>query len=146
MALKWVRERRRDCRGYTFIMKMNGFAFGTTEWTAVTPTEHAGESGVALWRTQHFGEIRVRIVEYSAGYKADHWCTKGHVILCLEGVLETEIADGRRFTLKAAKVIRLRMVNLDTAPRPGRALGCLLLTEDLGRVQGRSPGFFHEPR
>lgn len=84
-------------------MKMNGFAFATTDWTAVTPTEHAGESGVALWRTQQFGEIRVRMVEYSVGYKADHWCTKGHVILCLEGVLETEIADGRRFTLKAGE-------------------------------------------
>jgi quercetin dioxygenase-like cupin family protein len=81
-------------------MKMSGFAFNTTAWTTVAPTNHPGESGTALWRTQQFGEIRVRMVEYSPGYKADHWCAKGHVILCVDGELETEIADGRRFTLK----------------------------------------------
>ena len=58
---------------------------------------------MALWRTRHFGpagnRIRVRMVEYSAGYLADHWCQKGHVLLCLEGRLDTELADGRRFTL-----------------------------------------------
>ena len=84
-------------------MKMSGFPFSTTDWTDVTSTEHAGETGKARWRTQHFGEIRVRMVEYSPGYTADHWCTKGHVILCLEGELETEIADGRRFTLGAGQ-------------------------------------------
>jgi len=47
------------------------------------------------------GEIRVRMVEYSAGYLADHWCSKGHVLLCLEGELETEMADGREFFLRA---------------------------------------------
>ncbi|MFZ0479689.1 MAG: DHCW motif cupin fold protein [Terriglobales bacterium] len=81
-------------------MKMTGFAFTTTDWTQVVPTEHPGQTGSALWRTQNFGEIRVRMVEYSPGYLADHWCTKGHVILCLEGELETELADGKRFTLK----------------------------------------------
>jgi len=82
-------------------MNMSGFAFATTDWTQVIPTEHPGKTGKALWRTKNFGEIRVRMVEYSAGYLADHWCTKGHVILCLEGELETELADGKRFTLKA---------------------------------------------
>jgi len=86
--------------GYTPLMKINGFPFTTTDWTQVTPSEHPGETGIALWRTQSFGEIRVRMVEYSPGYVADHWCTKGHVILCLEGELESELADGRRFTLK----------------------------------------------
>jgi len=81
-------------------MQMNGFAFATTDWSKIAPTEHAGETGVAIWRTQQFGAIRVRMVEYSPGYKADHWCAKGHVILVVEGELETEIADGRRFTLK----------------------------------------------
>jgi len=98
-------ERRRQTENagpgrYTFSMKMSGFTFTTTNWANLAATEHAGETGEALWRTRQFGEIRVRMVEYSPGYKADHWCTKGHVILCLEGVLETEIADGRRFTLK----------------------------------------------
>lgn len=50
---------------------------------------------MAHWRTRHFGDIRVRIVEYSPGYLADHWCEKGHVILCLEGELQTELKDGR---------------------------------------------------
>ena len=84
-------------------MKMTGFAFATTDWTQVAPSEHPGENGVALWRTLNFGDIRVRMVEYSPGYLADHWCGKGHVILCLEGELETELADGRRFALKAGE-------------------------------------------
>ena len=55
---------------------------------------------MARWRTRQFGDVRVRIVEYSAGYRADHWCEKGHILLCLEGELETELADGRMFQLR----------------------------------------------
>ena len=55
---------------------------------------------MARWRTRHFGGVRVRMVEYSAGYRADHWCDKGHILLCLAGELETELADGRRFVLR----------------------------------------------
>jgi hypothetical protein len=82
-------------------MKMSGFPFTTTHWTQVPASQHPGETGMALWKTQQFGDIRVRMVEYSPDYRADHWCSKGHVILCLEGELVTEIADGRRFTLKS---------------------------------------------
>ena len=78
---------------------MQDIPFGTTDWANVPHTEHAGITGTALWRTQHFGQIRVRMVEYTPGYVADHWCSKGHVLLCLEGQLETELEDGRRFTL-----------------------------------------------
>ena len=81
-------------------VQLNQIPFGTTDWSAISTAEHAGESGLALWRTQHFGEVRVRMVEYTPGYLADHWCSKGHILLCLEGELETELADGRRFTLK----------------------------------------------
>ena len=80
-------------------MKMTGIPFGTTDWKIVEETEHSGSTGKAIWRTQQFGEIRVRIVEYSPGYLADHWCEKGHILLCLEGRLETELTDGRRFVL-----------------------------------------------
>jgi hypothetical protein len=80
-------------------MNLNDIPFGTTDWSLVETTEHAGESGVARWRTRHFGTIRVRMVEYSAGYRADHWCEKGHILLCLAGELETELADGRTFLL-----------------------------------------------
>ncbi|WP_020561125.1 DHCW motif cupin fold protein [Thiofilum flexile] len=81
-------------------MKINQLPFGTTDWAKITPTEHKGESGVAYWRTCQFGEIRVRMVEYSAGYVADHWCSKGHILLCLEGELHTELKDGRTFILR----------------------------------------------
>ncbi|MCU0583617.1 MAG: DHCW motif cupin fold protein, partial [Syntrophales bacterium] len=80
-------------------MQMTGIPFGTTDWSSVEATEHKGETGVALWRTRHFGGIRVRLVEYSPGYLADHWCSKGHILLCLEGELHTELADGRTFVL-----------------------------------------------
>ncbi len=80
-------------------MQLSDFPFGVTDWSAIAPTEHPGESGMALWRTCQFGSIRVRMVEYSPGYLADHWCRKGHILLCLEGELLTELADGRRFML-----------------------------------------------
>jgi quercetin dioxygenase-like cupin family protein len=78
---------------------MSSIPFGTTDWSSVAPTEHKGERGVAYWRTEQFGSIRVRMVEYTPGYLADHWCSKGHILLCLEGSLHTELADGRKFIL-----------------------------------------------
>lgn len=81
-------------------MRITDLPFNTTDWTIITPTEHPGITGKALWRTQQFGEIRVRMVEYTAGYLADHWCQKGHVLFCLAGELQTELEDGRLFTLK----------------------------------------------
>ena len=80
-------------------MQMKGIPFGTTDWSKVEQTEHKGERGFAYWRTQQFGSIRVRMVEYTPGYLADHWCDKGHIILCLEGELQTELRDGRKFAL-----------------------------------------------
>lgn len=81
-------------------MQMTDIPFGTTDWGGVDATEHTGETGLARWRTRQFGSVRVRMVEYSAGYRADHWCTKGHILLCLSGELETELADGRTFQLR----------------------------------------------
>jgi quercetin dioxygenase-like cupin family protein len=80
-------------------MNIADIPFGTTDWSALDTTEHPGETGVAYWRTRHFGAIRVRMVEYTAGYVANHWCRKGHILLCVEGELETELEDGRRFRL-----------------------------------------------
>jgi hypothetical protein len=82
-------------------MKMASIPFGTTDWSEVEPTEHKGAAGVAIWRTRQFGDIRVRVVEYSPGYMADHWCVKGHILFCLEGELHTETKDGRTFVLAA---------------------------------------------
>ena len=80
-------------------MQMDNIPFGNTDWSKVEQTEHAGETGVAYWRTRNFGPIRVRMLEYSPGYLADHWCEKGHILFCLEGELHTELEDGRTFVL-----------------------------------------------
>jgi hypothetical protein len=84
-------------------MKMTDIAFTTTDWNAIAPEQHPGETGFSLWRTGFFGPkdnaIRVRMVEYSPGYLADHWCDKGHLLFCLEGTLDTELEDGRFFHL-----------------------------------------------
>jgi hypothetical protein len=82
-------------------MKIASIPFGTTDWSKVERTEHKGETGMAYWRTCQFGSIRVRMVEYTPGYRADHWCEKGHILLCTEGELHTELKDGRVFVLKA---------------------------------------------
>ncbi|CNI05374.1 Uncharacterised protein [Yersinia thracica] len=82
-------------------MNIGDIPFGITNWSTVDKTEHKGDQGVAYWRTQNFGSIRVRMVEYSAGYIADHWCSKGHILLCLDGELSTKLDDGRIFILKA---------------------------------------------
>lgn len=81
-------------------MDMRDIPFGTTDWSSVLPTHHPGETGQASWRTRNFGGIRVRMVEYSPGYRADHWCRKGHILLVLNGELHTELEDGRRVVLK----------------------------------------------
>lgn len=78
---------------------MSNIQFSTTDWQQVESTEHAGETGKAYWRSREFGGIRVRLVEYTSGYRADHWCSKGHILFCLEGELETELTDGRKFVL-----------------------------------------------
>lgn len=81
-------------------MKIPACPFTITDWSQVNPTVHEGEIGSATWRTLDIGDLRVRMVEYSAGYLADHWCDRGHVLLVLEGELETELRDGRKFKLK----------------------------------------------
>lgn len=81
-------------------MKMSDIPFGTTDWAKLERTEHQGDSGLAYWRTQDFGALRVRMVEYTPGYVSNHWCRKGHILLCLEGELHTRLEDGREFVLK----------------------------------------------
>ena len=80
-------------------MKMSDIPFGITDWSAVEATEHPGDTGMAYWRTRQFGELRVRLVDYTPGYLADHWCSKGHILFCVSGELETELEDGRRYVL-----------------------------------------------
>ncbi len=80
-------------------MKIANTPFGTTDWSNVECTIHSGDVGTATWRTRIFGDVRVRMVDYSPGYISDHWCEKGHILLCLEGKLTTTLADGRQFVL-----------------------------------------------
>jgi quercetin dioxygenase-like cupin family protein len=80
-------------------MEIRGVPFCTTDWDKVAVTEHPGEAGTAFWRTLEAGNIRVRMVEYTPGYLADGWCSRGHVLLVLEGTVVTELDDGRSFIL-----------------------------------------------
>lgn len=81
-------------------MQISDIPFGTTDWSSVERTEHKGATGLAYWRTRQFDSIRVRMVEYTPGYLADHWCEKGHILLCIEGELHTELEGGGTYTLK----------------------------------------------
>ena len=109
-------------------MRLTGIPFTLTDWASVEATEHPGETGVALWRTVQLDAVRVRIVEYSPGYLADHWCSKGHVVLCLEGELRTELADGRTVVLTPGMSYQ---VADDAAPhRSSTATGAKLFIVD----------------
>ena len=109
-------------------MQMTDIPFGTTDWARIEPTEHRGERGSAQWRTQHFGGIRVRLVEYSPGYASDHWCVKGHILLCLEGELHTELKDGRQFILKPG--VSYQVADNSEPHRSRTAVGARLFVVD----------------
>jgi|SRR5580704_13618230 hypothetical protein len=80
---------------------MSQIAFQTIDWNTIAKTEYGGETGTALWQTLQYNKLRLRIVEYSAGYLADHWCQKGHIVHCLEGAFDTELETGEMFRLTA---------------------------------------------
>ncbi|CAN5565074.1 DHCW motif cupin fold protein [soil metagenome] len=109
-------------------MKLPPHPFEVDDWATIESTTHPGETGTATWRTRHLGDVRVRLVEYSAGYVADHWCTKGHVLTCLDGELVTELDDGRSFTLRPGMTYR---VGDDSEPhRSHTETGAVLLIVD----------------
>ena len=78
---------------------MSTIAFQTIDWDSVSKVEYKGETGTAHWQTVQFDGLRIRIVEYSGGYLADHWCQKGHIVHCLEGEFVTELSTGEKFKL-----------------------------------------------
>ncbi|MBI2419217.1 MAG: DHCW motif cupin fold protein [Ignavibacteriales bacterium] len=82
-------------------MQNANIPFETIDWSTVPKIEHPGETGIAYWQTIQFTGLRLRIVEYSKGYLADHWCSKGHIVHCLSGEFISELHDGSHFTLKA---------------------------------------------
>ncbi|MEE9326105.1 MAG: DHCW motif cupin fold protein [Cocleimonas sp.] len=75
--------------------------FQSIDWTTIPKVEYKGETGIATWQTTQFEGLRVRIVEYSAAYVADHWCQKGHIVHCLEGEVSNEL-EGKETTLLTA--------------------------------------------
>ncbi|HJU83027.1 MAG TPA: DHCW motif cupin fold protein [Holophagaceae bacterium] len=75
--------------------------FTVTDWSKVPAEVHPGEAGTAIWRTIQAEGLRLRMVEYSPGYRADHWCSRGHLLLVLSGAMATELRDGRSFNLTA---------------------------------------------
>jgi len=109
-------------------MNIAGIPFGTTDWSAVPRTEHPAQEGQAFWRTQNFGDLRVRMVEYTPGYVSDHWCQKGHILLCLQGQLHTELEDGRRFTLEPG--MSYQVADQAEAHRSTAPLGATLFVVD----------------
>ena len=78
---------------------MSNIPFQTIDWTSVERIEYKGEKGVAFWQTIQFAGLRIRLVEYSNGYLADHWCQKGHIVHCLEGSFVSELKTGENFIL-----------------------------------------------
>lgn len=81
-------------------MNDKNIPFQTVDWSSIRKTEHQGERGVAYWQTLEFDGLRIRIVEYSPGYVADHWCRKGHIVHCLAGKVVNEQENGRKSVLK----------------------------------------------
>ncbi|MGR2737179.1 DHCW motif cupin fold protein [Billgrantia sp. Q4P2] len=75
-------------------------AFQTIDWKSIARTEHKGETGIAYWQTVEFEGLRIRHVEYSKNYTADHWCQKGHIVYCLKGEVVNELEDGSRSILR----------------------------------------------
>jgi hypothetical protein len=110
-------------------MKIPSVAFTVTDWATMPLTEYPGETGKALWRTLNIGDLRVRMVEYSAGYLANHWCDRGHVLYVLEGELETELRDGRTFTLSSGMSYQVSDFG-DSAHRSSTRTGAKLFIVD----------------
>ena len=109
-------------------MQITDLPFGVTDWTEVAGEAHSGTTGVATWRTRLFGPVRVRVVDYSPGYLADHWCQKGHFLLVTAGELMTELADGRTFTL--APGMSYQVAAGAEAPRSSTVGGATLFIVD----------------
>ena len=109
-------------------MRISSFPFQTLNWSSIPKEEHKGETGIAYWQVQNVNDIRVRMVEYSPGYKADHWCSKGHIILCMEGEMDSELDDGRILKLTAGMCYFVGDNN--EAHRSTTASGCKLFIVD----------------
>ena len=110
-------------------MKIPALPFTTTDWSTIARTEHPGTNGTAWWQTLNIGDLRIRMVEYTPGYLADHWCDRGHVLLVLSGELDTELKDGRTFKLKPGTSYQVSDFG-DVAHRSSTSVGAKLFIVD----------------
>jgi quercetin dioxygenase-like cupin family protein len=109
-------------------MHLSPFPFSITDFASIEPESHQGITGHAAWRVLHRDEVRIRLVTYSPNYLADHWCSKGHIILCIEGAMETELRDGRKFLLKKGQMYTVG--DNSDAHRTFSQSGCTLFIVD----------------
>ena len=110
-------------------MQLPDSPFTAVDWSRIEPTVHPGERGEATWRTLNVGDMRLRRVDYSPGYLADHWCDRGHVIFVLEGELVSELKDGRATTLTAGMSYHVSDFG-DRAHRSSTSVGAKLFIVD----------------
>ena len=110
-------------------MQIPALPFTVTDWSRAAPTQHPGETGQALWRTLNIGDVRVRLVEYTPGYFANHWCDRGHILYVIEGELDTELKDGRKFKLTAGMSYQVSDFG-DAAHRSSTCTGAKLFVVD----------------
>jgi uncharacterized cupin superfamily protein len=92
-------------------MKLPPLPYTSVDWHALPATEHKGETGTATWRTLNNGDVRMRIVELSPGYLADHWCDRGHIVYVLEGEVTSELKDGRSFVMTPGTGLRAPLLD-----------------------------------
>lgn len=107
---------------------MNKIPFTSIDWSSIEKTEHKGTTGASFWQTLQFGGLRIRIVEYSANYMADHWCQKGHVVHCLEGEFDSEEENGA--IVKLSKGISYVVSDNESSHRSTSVHGAKLLIVD----------------
>ena len=110
-------------------MRLPTSPFTAVDWAAIPETIHPGETGQATWRTVNVGAMRIRRVDYSPGYLADHWCDRGHVIFVLEGELVSELRDGRKTVLTSGMSYHVSDFG-DAAHRSSSTVGAKLFIVD----------------
>jgi quercetin dioxygenase-like cupin family protein len=109
-------------------MEIKQFPFQTPDWAGIEAEQHAGKTGIAYWKIFNMGDIRIRMVEYSPDYFADHWCDKGHIIYCINGQMITELEDGKEFILSAGMTYHVG--DNSNAHRSRSVTGCTLFIVD----------------
>lgn len=112
----------------THPMHLSAFPFSLTDFETIAPEVHQGITGFAEWRIQYRDEVRIRLVTYSKNYLADHWCSKGHIIFCVEGTMETELQNGEKYIL--SKGLMYTVGDNSDAHRTFSENGCILFIVD----------------